>query len=120
VEGLVIFAPALLTVFTAMATMYLTWPRGDFLEGSHAPGWLIVGLIGIVGATWVMIELARTRHTGDGQSCKDFGDWDGAFVLLVLGASVVGGLAWGTAGRQRDSGWFRLVTFAAWRCALRT
>ena len=110
-EGLVIFAPALLTIFTAMATMYLTWPRGEVLKGSHAPGWLMVGLVGIVGATWVTILLAPTRNTSDGQSCKDFGG-DAVFVLLVFSASVVGGLAWGSAGLQRGSGWFRLVTFA--------
>jgi hypothetical protein len=37
VAGLVIFAPLLLTIFTAPATMYLTWPgrfpRGEPLSG---------------------------------------------------------------------------------------
>lgn len=110
---LVIFAPLLLTIFTALATMYLTWPRGDFLKGSHAPGWLMIALLGIVATAWAMMWLAPdSQHTSDGGSCKDFRDWDEAFYLLVLGAAVVGGLAWGSASLQRDSGWFRLLTFA--------
>ena len=113
VAGLVIFSPLLLTIVTALATMYLSWPRGDFLKGSHAPDWLMVALLGIVATAWVMISLAPdSQHTSDGRSCKDSRDWDEAFVLLVLSAAVVGGLAWGTASLQRDSGWFRLLIFA--------
>lgn len=107
------FLPLLLTILTAMVTMYRAWPRGDSLTGSHVPGWLMMGLLGIVAVAWVMIWLAPdSQHTSDGRSCKDSRDWDEAFTLLVLGAAVVGGLAWGTASLQRDSGWFRVLTFA--------
>jgi hypothetical protein len=113
VAGLLIFAPLLLTIFTALATMYLTWPRGDFLKGSHAPGWLMIALLGIVATAWAMIWLAPdSQRTSDGDICKDSRDWSEAFYLLVLGAAVVGGLAWGTASLQRDSGYLRLLTFA--------
>ena len=116
VEGLVIFAPflpLLLTIFTAMVTMYRAWPRGDFLKGSHVPGWLMMGLLGIVAVAWAMIWLApESQPTSDAASCKDLRGWDEALYLLVFGAAVVGGLAWGTASLQRDSGFFRLLTFA--------
>lgn len=116
VEALVIvapFLPLLLTIFTAMVTMYRAWPRGDFLKGSHVPGWLMIALLGIVAVAWAMIWLAPdSQQTSDGRSCKDSRDWDEAFVLLVFGAAVVGGLAWGTASLQRDSGFFKLLTFA--------
>ncbi|HET7515410.1 MAG TPA: hypothetical protein VFJ60_11470 [Gaiella sp.] len=115
-EALVIvapFLPLLLTIFTAMVTMYRAWPRGDFLKGSHVPGWLMIALLGIVAVAWAMIWLAPdSQQTSDGRSCKDSRDWDEAFVLLVFGAAVVGGLAWGNASLQRDSGFFRLLTFA--------
>ena len=116
VDGLVIFAPflpLLLTIFTAMVTMYRAWPRGDFLKGSHVPDWLMIGLLGIVAVAWAMIWLAPdSQPTSDGVSCKDLRGWDEAVYLLVFGAAVVGGLAWGTASLQRDSGFFRLLTFA--------
>ena len=108
VDGLVIFAPflpLLLTIFTAMVTMYRAWPRGDFLKGSHVPDWLMIGLLGIVAVAWAMIWLAPdSQPTSDGVSCKDLRGWDEAVYLLVFGAAVVGGLAWGTASLQRDSG----------------
>jgi hypothetical protein len=73
----------------------------------------MIALLGIVATARAMIWLAPdSQRTGDGDTCKDLRDWSDAYYLLALGAAVVGGLAWGAASLQRDSGYLRLLTFA--------
>ena len=73
----------------------------------------MIALLGIVATARAMIWLAPdSQRTSDGDTCKDLRDWSDAYYLLALGAAVVGGLAWGAASLQRDSGYLRLLTFA--------
>jgi len=72
----------------------------------------MIALLGIVATARAMIWLAPdSQRTSDGDIYGPE-SWSDAYYLLALGAAVVGGLAWGAASLQRDSGYLRLLTFA--------
>ena len=67
--------------------------------------------MGLLALAWALIATAPDQTTSDGV-CKDLSGFDALYAFIV-GSAVVGGAAWGTASLQRDSGYARLLGYAA-------
>lgn len=108
---LYVWSPLLLTIATCFATMYALGAQRETPSLGRIPAWLLLADVGIFALAWLLIALAPDVTTSNGV-CKDLEGFD-AFYLFVFGSAVVGGAAWGTAGLRRDTGYARLVSYAA-------
>jgi hypothetical protein len=110
---LVYSGPLLLTIGTALGTMYWLGHRGEYLKGSRVPVGLLIGDLAIFAIGLAVIATAPdSQETSNGQVCKDSRDFDEVLYPLVFGSAIVGGLAWGTASLQQDSGFGKLLAYA--------
>jgi hypothetical protein len=107
--------PLLLTIATTFATM-LVAGRRDSWEGGQVPRLLLVADLAVLALAWVVIATAPDRTSNDAV-CKDLNGYD-VLCTFSFGSAVVGGAAWGTASLERDSGYLRLIGYAAVALAL--
>ena len=110
-ELLYFFAPLLLTIGTTFATMVWVSRHDEFWEGGRVALWLLLADLGVLALAWLVVATAPDQTTSNGV-CKDLTGYE-VFYVFILGSAVVGGAAWGTASLRRDSGYARLVGYAA-------
>jgi hypothetical protein len=70
----------------------------------------------LLALAWVVIATAPDQTSNDAV-CKDLNGYD-VLCTFSFGSAVVGGAAWGTASLERDSGYLRLIGYAAVALAL--
>ena len=109
-----VLAPLLLTCCAAVLTIYLARGRGKALSQPAVPTVLLVAQIATVPLAWILIRTAPDIVSSyHGAACKDVVDAEAIFFPLILGSALLGGLAWGTLGRQSDSSLGHLFVYAA-------
>jgi len=90
---LVYGGPLLLTIGTALGTMYWLGHRGEFLNGSRVPVGLLIADLAIFALGLAVVATAPdSQETSNGQVCKDARDFDEVLYPLVFGSAIVGGL----------------------------
>ena len=85
-------------------------------EGGQVPRLLLVADLAVLALAWVVIATAPDQTSNDAV-CKDLTGYD-VLYAFIFGSAVVGGAAWGTASLERDSGYLRLIGYAAVALAL--